>query len=122
MAKTGKHGIKLLSEDFSEYRRYGAAVTYVNELSPNDLIELQNEGFVRIYAKPWRWKSVFGKHGVLGSFLMLYRVVILIIKRISGRRYSKEIKFGIEETGLSGMRVSDAPTGHMGSPKNPNLL
>jgi radical SAM superfamily enzyme YgiQ (UPF0313 family) len=122
IAKEGKLGVKLLSEDFSEYRRYGAAVTQINELSPNDLIDLQNEGFVRIYSKPWRWKSVFGKHGIIGGILMLFRVLKLMRKKLQGKNNSSMIKLGIEDTGLSGMRVSDAPTGHMGSPKNPNLL
>jgi hypothetical protein len=43
-------------------------------------------------------------------------------KKLQGKNNSSMIKLGIEDTGLSGMRVSDAPTGHMGSPKNPNLL
>ena len=54
MAINGENGLKLLTDDFSEYRRYGSAVMQVNDLSPDDLIDFQNEGFVRIYAKPWR--------------------------------------------------------------------
>ena len=53
----GQHGIELMSDDFSEYRRYGSAVTTVGELTPNDLIELQNDAFVSVYSAPWRWKT-----------------------------------------------------------------
>ena len=91
-------------------------------MSPDDLIELQNEGFVRIYSKPWRWKSIIGKHGIIGGFLMLFRVVKLMIVKIQGKNNSSMIEFGIEDTGLSGMRVNEAPTGHVGSPKNPNTF
>ncbi len=132
MAKNGNNGIKLLSNDFSEYRRYGSAVTQVNELTPQDLIDLQNEGFVRIYSRPWRWKSVLGKHGIVGGLLMLMRVCKLIMTRLAGKKGKKPVAHDLSETGLSGMRVNEAPdadeneavapAGHHGDPKNPNML
>jgi radical SAM superfamily enzyme YgiQ (UPF0313 family) len=82
MAVTGAHGLKLLSEDFSEYLRYGNAVTNVGDLTSRDLIEMQNEGFVRIYSKPWRWGPVFHKHGVFGFVLQMYRVVKLWVRKM----------------------------------------
>lgn len=82
MAVTGAHGLKLLSEDFSEYLRYGNAVTNVGDLTSQDLIELQNEGFVRIYSKPWRWLPVFYKHGIFGFLLQMYRVVKLWLRKM----------------------------------------
>ena len=81
MAVSDDHGIELLSDDFSEYRRYGSAVTNVNGLTPQDLINLQNEGFVSIYAAPWRWKPMLRKHGLLGGLLMLGRVAKLMLQR-----------------------------------------
>lgn len=78
MAVTGSHGLKLLSEDFSDYLRYGNAVTDVGDLRAQDLIELQNWGFVKIYMQPWRWGPVWKKHGTLGFVLQAYRVMRLI--------------------------------------------
>ncbi|MBI4370261.1 MAG: B12-binding domain-containing radical SAM protein [Elusimicrobia bacterium] len=77
MAINGTHGVELLSEDFSEYLRYGSAVTKIGELTPKDLIDLQNEGFVSIYSAPWRWMPVWHKHGTIGFLLMMWRVVKL---------------------------------------------
>lgn len=76
MALAGGHGLQLKSEDFSEYLRYGSAVTQVGDLTPDDLIELQNEGFVKIYSKPWRWPYTWRRNGTFGFVLMLLRVAI----------------------------------------------
>lgn len=78
LAVKGDKGVKLMTEDFSEYRRYGSAVTTVGDLNPQDLIDLQNEGFVSIYSAPWRWIPMLQKHGVIGGTLMLFRVVRLL--------------------------------------------
>jgi len=77
----GHQGMEIISDDFSEYKRYGSAVTNVGELSAQDLIDLQNEGFVSIYSKPDRWKSVIKKNGWFGGVLMLLRVVKLILNK-----------------------------------------
>ena len=82
IATSGTKGIQLTSEDFSEYLRYGSAVTQVGELTPNDLIELQNEGFVSIYSAPWRWPSMYRRHGALGFAFMLLRVVRLWRRKV----------------------------------------
>ena len=81
MASSGHSGIDLISDDFSEYKRYGSAVTNVGDLSAQDLIDLQNEGFVSIYSKPNRWKSVIKKNGWFGGMLMLLRVLKLILNK-----------------------------------------
>lgn len=78
LAVRGDKGVKLLTEDFSEYRRYGSAVTTIGDLTPKDLIDLQNEGFVSIYSAPWRWIPMLQKHGMIGGSLMLIRVVRLL--------------------------------------------
>lgn len=80
MAKRGDYGMKLLTNDFSKYRRYGAAVTNVNGMSEQDLLDLQNEGFVRVYSAPWRWKAMIQKNGIIGGLLMLLRVLKLIFR------------------------------------------
>ena len=81
IATEGKHGVELLSDDFSKYRRYGSSVTNVGELSGQDLVELQNEGFVSIYSQSHRWKSVIKKNGWFGGIMMLLRVLRLILNK-----------------------------------------
>jgi len=74
IAAAGAHGIELTSSDYSDYRRYGSAVTKVGDLTPEDLIQLQNEGFVSIYSAWWRWWPVYKKHGIMGLMLQLLRL------------------------------------------------
>jgi radical SAM superfamily enzyme YgiQ (UPF0313 family) len=82
MAKHGEHGMDLLTEDFSKYRRYGSAVSSINGMSPQDLLDFQNEGFVSVYSSPWRWKAMIRKNGVIGGLLMLVRVFRLLLKKV----------------------------------------
>ena len=82
MATKGEGGMELLSEDFTDYKRYGHAVTKVNNLGPNDLIRLQNEGFVTIYSKYWRWWPVVKKHGIIGLILTFCRMIKMILDKI----------------------------------------
>lgn len=110
MAAAGEHGLKLLSDDFAKYRRYGTAVTEVNGLTPQDLVELQNEGFVKIYSAPWRWKPMFGKHGVIGTLLTLARLVRLIVQ--------KTLRPSPRPSQLA---TAQLPAGHRGSPQSPNF-
>ncbi len=92
IAKERKHGVKLMTEDFSEYRRYGSAVTTVNDLAPEDLIELQNEGFVSIYSAPWRWIPMLKKHGLVGGVLTLMRVAKLAaIKALGKHKFFRDL-------------------------------
>jgi len=85
MALAGTHGVELMSEDLSEYLRYGSAVTTVGALTPQDLVDLQNEGFVSIYSAPWRWLPTWRKHGVVGGLLMMLRVFRLWRRRLFGQ-------------------------------------
>ena len=85
MAAKGEGGMTLLSNNFTEYKRYGQAVTKVNNLGPEDLVRLQNEGFVSIYSKYWRWWPVLKRHGVVGLFLTFYRMIKMIKDKIKYR-------------------------------------
>ena len=85
MAKKGENGMELLSDDFTEYKRYGEAVTKVNNLGPADLVRLQNAGFVSIYSKYWRWIPVLRKNGVIGLLLTFYRMFGMILDKIKHR-------------------------------------
>jgi anaerobic magnesium-protoporphyrin IX monomethyl ester cyclase len=111
MAVNGEHDIKLHTDDFSEYRRYGSSVTTVGDLTPRDLVELQNEGFVKIYSAPWRWGPMYGKHGVIGFLLMFVRVWQLY--RWKTEMFFRRF-FGITPP------MATVTEGHQGGPKNPN--
>jgi len=85
MSVSGENGVELISEDFSEYRRYGNAVTTVNGLTPDDLTRLQNEGFVSVYSRYWRWWPVVQKNGILGLVFTLYRLINMITAKVTAR-------------------------------------
>lgn len=53
-ALTGKHGLRLLIDDFSGYRRYDSSPVAVNDLSPKDLVRLQKIGLLKIHFTPKR--------------------------------------------------------------------
>jgi len=52
MAKTGYGGLRLLTDDWSEYRRWGNAVIEVNDLSKKDLVKLQRRAMIEFYLRP----------------------------------------------------------------------
>jgi hypothetical protein len=65
IAVEGRHGLKLLTHDFSEYRRYGNAVIEVNDLKSTDLVALQRKGFLMFYFMPRRIWYNFKRAGLL---------------------------------------------------------
>ena len=79
MAKRREHGLELLTEDFSRYRRYNSAVMKVGELSPDELLKMQNDAFASIYLAPWRWVPMLRKSGLLGATLTFSRLIKSII-------------------------------------------
>jgi len=80
MAKRGDYGLKLVGDDFSKFRRYNCASMIVGDLSPDDLIKLQNDAFASIYLAPWRLKPVLGKSGIAGVFLTFSRLIKSIVR------------------------------------------
>jgi radical SAM superfamily enzyme YgiQ (UPF0313 family) len=108
LAVKGDKGVKLMTKDFSEYRRYGSAVTTVGDLSPRDLIDLQNEGFVSIYSAPWRWIPMLQKHGVIGGTLMLIRVARLLSQKLF-KRSGKQVGEQLVSLGDGGFSIVDGP-------------
>ena len=108
LAVKGDKGVKLMTKDFSEYRRYGTAVTTVGDLSPRDLIDLQNEGFVSIYSAPWRWIPMLQKHGVIGGTLMLIRVARLLSQKLF-KRSGKQIGEHLVSLGDGGFSSVQGP-------------
>jgi anaerobic magnesium-protoporphyrin IX monomethyl ester cyclase len=117
MASNGKNNVRLMTDDFSEYRRYGSAVTTVGELTPHDLIELQNEGFVSIYSAPWRWIPMLQKHGVLGGSLMLFRLArLLMSKMFHGKRRTAANFVSLGDGGFDSVHGPELPTAGAGAP------
>lgn len=82
MAKRGDYNLRLMTEDFSKYRRYNVAVMQVGNLSPADLIKLQNQAYLEIYSAPWRIMPMIRKSGVLGGILTFLRILKTIISKI----------------------------------------
>ena len=79
MAKRGDYGLKLLTEDYSKYIRYGSAVMQVGEFSPSDLVKLQQKAIVSIYSAYWRWIPLLRRGGVVGTFLTVCQLILNII-------------------------------------------
>ncbi|MBI5788938.1 MAG: radical SAM protein [Candidatus Schekmanbacteria bacterium] len=52
MAKEGFGGLRLLTDDWIQYRRYGNAVMEMNDLSVQDLIEYQRIAYKKFYMRP----------------------------------------------------------------------
>ena len=86
IAVSGSHGVELMSEDFSNYLRYGKAVTKVGEFTSEDLIVLQNRLFIRVYSKWWRWKPMYNKHGIMGFVLLGVRIYRDLKYRLFGKK------------------------------------
>ncbi len=63
MAHQGQHGLKLMTEDFSQYQRYGYAVMQVGDIMPEELVRLQKEGLMRVYSCWWRIWPMLRRHG-----------------------------------------------------------
>jgi len=52
LAKEGYGGLRLLTDDWSQYRRYGKAVMEMNDLNSKDLVRLQKKFYLRFYLRP----------------------------------------------------------------------
>jgi len=75
MTQKGEYGLELLVDDFSKFRRYGAAVMSVGDLTVNDLVRLQNDAYVSIYMAPWRLIPMVKKSGIIGGLLTFLRII-----------------------------------------------
>lgn len=80
MAKNGDHGLKLETDDFSHFRRYNSAVMSVGDLSPDELIKIQNDAFGSIYLAPWRLIPMLRKSGLSGVYLTFTRLIKSILR------------------------------------------
>ncbi len=80
-AVKGRGGMRLLTSDYSQYRRYGDPVISVNDLKPKDLKRLQSIGLLYFYLTPRRiWYNVFKrtglKAGLVNAFAFIRSVLV----------------------------------------------
>jgi len=96
MAKKEEYSLRLITNDFSDFRRYNAAVMQVGGLSPQDLIDIQNEAFASIYIfAPWRWDPMTKKSGLQGAELTVRRLMKCIDR--GNTRFLTNEQLGIKE-------------------------
>lgn len=69
LAKQGYGGIRLLTEDWKDYRRYGNAVMEVNDLNKDDLIKLQKKAYKKFYLRPKIVMYNLKRAGVKAAFV-----------------------------------------------------
>ncbi|MDD5556353.1 MAG: radical SAM protein [bacterium] len=81
MAKKGLHGLKLLSTDYSRYRRYDGGVMEVNGLSPEDLQREQKIGLLIMHLAPLKMFALIRHFGIK----VLARRFVSIIKELMRR-------------------------------------
>ena len=81
MARRGDYGLKIVDDDFSHYKRYGSAVMVSDKLSQQDLLDLQDEGYARIYSKAWRFIPMLKKTGIIGALITLKKVIKYQIRK-----------------------------------------
>jgi anaerobic magnesium-protoporphyrin IX monomethyl ester cyclase len=74
MARNGEYSLKLETEDFSQFKRYGFSVMNVGDLTPQKLKRIQDECFASIYTPWWRWRATIRRSGWFGLLDKLYRV------------------------------------------------
>jgi hypothetical protein len=67
----------------------------VGELSPEKLLEIQNEAFASIYLAPWRWEPMIRKFGAMGALLTFNRLVNCLKKGDTQFLTNKQL--GVEE-------------------------
>ncbi|KKN76035.1 hypothetical protein LCGC14_0374250 [marine sediment metagenome] len=67
-AKRGEKGLKLLTNDWKEYRRWGNAVINVNDLDAKDLIKWQRKALLQFYLRPKQIYYNLKRAGVKAAF------------------------------------------------------
>lgn len=87
-AKNGEGGIRLLTKDWSEYRRWGNAVIDVNDLSAADLIKWQRKALLSFYLRP----SIIYYNLTRADLKSAVQNSLCFAKSFFGRKPAKAIK------------------------------
>ncbi len=86
-AVKGEGGMRLLTTDYTQYKRYGDPVIEVNDLSSRDLKRLQTIGLFYFYLTPRRvWYNVFKRAGLRAGIKNVLAVLIGAFNALSGKR------------------------------------
>jgi len=75
MAKSGYGGLKLLTHDWREFRRWGGAVISVNDLQPQDLIKWQKRALLEFYLTPGRVVYNLRRAGLKAAIVNLISMI-----------------------------------------------
>jgi len=92
MAQNNQYGLKLLSEDFADYQRYGSAVMEVNGIEPKELVKLQKWGLIRIYFCWWRIWPMLKRHGMRSLIFPSIDALSFVLRFGFSRFFRKTIK------------------------------
>lgn len=90
MALRGDHGLKLLTQDFSQYQRYGSAVLEVNGITPKEMLRLQQVGLIKIYSVPWRLIPVLRRMGIRSLIKPAVSAVVALIQETVSKVLQKQ--------------------------------
>lgn len=86
-ACTGRGGMRLLTRDYSRYKRYGDPVIEVNDLSARDLKRLQSVGLLCFYLTPRRiWYNVIRRAGLRAGLVNVLAFLQGILTSLFGRK------------------------------------
>jgi len=78
-AQSGYGGMRVLTKDYSQYKRYGDPVIEVNDLSSKDLKRLQTLGLFLFYMTPKRiWYNIFVRNTLKGGAVNAFAFAISI--------------------------------------------
>lgn len=77
-ARSGKYGMRLAVEKFSDYRRYDFSPISVNDLSQSDLVRIQKIGLLKMH---FTVKRIFAAVKMLGVF-ELVKLILSFCKRV----------------------------------------
>jgi radical SAM superfamily enzyme YgiQ (UPF0313 family) len=79
MANNGEGGLRLLTNDWREYRRYGNAVMEMNDLSAKDLIQAQQKMYRQFYLRPRIISYNLRRAGLKAAIINVYAFIKSIL-------------------------------------------
>ena len=84
-AVNGRGGMRLLTKDYSQYKRYGAPVIEVGDMKAKDLKRIQTLGLLFFYLTPGRiWYNVFKRAGIRAGLKNVTAFSLGILKSAIG--------------------------------------
>lgn len=85
-AINGQGGMRLLTEDYSEYKRYGNPIIEVNDLSCKDLKKLQAMGLLLFYLTPDRiWYNLVTRAGLKSGLKNAWAFLSGVVRGLATR-------------------------------------